>query len=86
MILMRANPFRGPLEGVAPENQDFLGPEKETSEASAIWVQKKRFSGPTPSNGPWNGCGGGGCMKCIYFVPLPPPPPRAEKKSTAICM
>jgi hypothetical protein len=26
-------------------------------------------------------------MKCIYFVPLPPhPPPRAEKKSTAICM
>jgi hypothetical protein len=23
-ILMRANPFRGPLEGVRPENQEFL--------------------------------------------------------------
>ncbi len=36
MILMGANPFRGPLEGVDPENQDFLGPEMATSEASTI--------------------------------------------------
>ncbi len=26
MILMRENPFRGPLEGVDPENLDFFGP------------------------------------------------------------
>jgi hypothetical protein len=26
MILMRANTFRGPLEGVDPENRDFFGP------------------------------------------------------------
>jgi hypothetical protein len=26
MILMRANPLLGPLEGVSPENLDFLGP------------------------------------------------------------
>jgi hypothetical protein len=26
MILMRENPYRGPLEGVGPENQDFFGP------------------------------------------------------------
>ncbi len=27
MILMRAVPFRGQLEGVGRENRDFLGPE-----------------------------------------------------------
>ncbi len=27
MILIWANPFRGPLEGVGPENRDVLGPE-----------------------------------------------------------
>jgi hypothetical protein len=26
MILMGENPFRGPLEGVGPENRDFFGP------------------------------------------------------------
>jgi hypothetical protein len=26
MILMQANRFRVPLEGVGPENQDILGP------------------------------------------------------------
>ncbi len=26
MILMGANPFRGPLEEVGPENRDFIGP------------------------------------------------------------
>jgi hypothetical protein len=33
MILMRANLFCGPLEGVDPEKQDFLGPKMATSEA-----------------------------------------------------
>jgi hypothetical protein len=28
---MRANPFRGSLEEVGPENQDFLGPEMATA-------------------------------------------------------
>jgi hypothetical protein len=27
MILIEANPFRGPLEGVSAESRDFLGPE-----------------------------------------------------------
>jgi hypothetical protein len=43
MILMGANPFRGPLKGVDPEKiffETFLGPEMATSEASAIWVEK----------------------------------------------
>jgi|LakMenEpi03Aug12_release.lakeMendotaPanAssembly.Ray.scaffolds.fasta_scaffold3545715_1 hypothetical protein len=26
MILMRENPYRGPLEGLGPENQDLFGP------------------------------------------------------------
>ncbi len=38
MILMRANPFRGPLEGVGPENRDFLGPEMATSEVTSAIV------------------------------------------------
>jgi hypothetical protein len=42
MILIGENPFRGPLEGVSPENQDFLGPEMATSKARAIWAQKSR--------------------------------------------
>ncbi len=33
-VLMLANPFRGPLEGV--------GPDMAKSKASAIWVQKSR--------------------------------------------
>jgi hypothetical protein len=36
MTLMRLNPFRGPLEGVGPENRDFF-----ISEASAISGPKK---------------------------------------------
>jgi hypothetical protein len=39
--LMWANPFRGPLEKVCLENREFLGPELATSEASAIWAQKR---------------------------------------------
>ncbi len=40
MILKGENPFRGPLELVGPENQDFWGPEMATSEASAIGPKK----------------------------------------------
>jgi hypothetical protein len=39
MILMGANPFRGQLEIVGPENRYFFGPEMATSEARAIWTQ-----------------------------------------------
>ncbi len=39
MILMRANPFPGPLEGVDPENLNFLGSLKQ-QRASPIWAQK----------------------------------------------
>ncbi len=31
MILMWENALQGPLEGVGPENQDFVGPEMATS-------------------------------------------------------
>jgi hypothetical protein len=41
MILMRANPLQGPLEGVGPENRDFLGPETATRKANVIWAQKR---------------------------------------------
>jgi hypothetical protein len=44
---MRANPLQGPLEGVGPENRDFLCLEMAMSETSDIWVQKSRdFQGP----------------------------------------
>jgi hypothetical protein len=33
MILMRENPFRGPLEGWALKIKTFLGPEMATSKA-----------------------------------------------------
>ncbi len=39
MILMQANPLQRPLEGVGPENQDFLGPERPKTKASDIWAQ-----------------------------------------------
>jgi hypothetical protein len=31
MILMRENPLKWPLDGLDPENQDFLGPEMAKS-------------------------------------------------------
>jgi hypothetical protein len=34
--------YKGHWKGVGPENRDFLGPERATSEASAIWAQKSR--------------------------------------------
>jgi len=42
MILMGANPFRGPLKGkgVGLKNQYFLGPEIAPSEASAVRPKK----------------------------------------------
>jgi hypothetical protein len=39
-MILRRVPSKVPLEGVGPENWDFLGPEMATSEASAIWAQK----------------------------------------------
>ncbi len=42
MILMRAYPLQRPLEGVSPNNRDFLGPEMATSEASAKWAPAVR--------------------------------------------
>jgi hypothetical protein len=33
-------PLRGPLKGVGPKIETFLGPETAISEASAIWTQK----------------------------------------------
>ncbi len=48
MILMGANTFWGPLEGV--------GPKMAASEASAIRAEKRRdFQGPPHFNGPSNG-------------------------------
>ncbi len=32
MVLRRATSLRGALEGVGPENRDFLGPEMPTSD------------------------------------------------------
>jgi hypothetical protein len=42
MIFMRANTYRGLLEGVGPENLDFSGPEMAMGEESAIWAHKGR--------------------------------------------
>ncbi len=42
MISCGQHPLQWPLEGVGPENRDFLGPEMATTEASAIWAQKSR--------------------------------------------
>jgi hypothetical protein len=47
MIFLQANPFREQVEGLGPENRDFLGPEMAMSEASVIWAQKSGdFKGP----------------------------------------
>ncbi len=44
MILIQANPLLGPLEGVGPEIETFLGPEIAMSD---ILAQKSRnFQGP----------------------------------------
>ncbi len=44
---MRANLFRGPLEGWALKIETFLRTEMATSNASLIWAQKSRyFQGP----------------------------------------
>jgi hypothetical protein len=47
MIVMKENPFRGPLEGVGLKSKTFLGSEIATSTASAIWALKNLdFQGP----------------------------------------
>jgi hypothetical protein len=38
MIFMEKSLFLWPLEGVGPENRDFLGLEMPYSEARAIWA------------------------------------------------
>ncbi len=54
------HPLRGSVEGVVPGNWDFLRPKMATSEASAIWAQKKSgFPGPV-CYGRTAGGGGGG--------------------------
>jgi hypothetical protein len=40
MVLCGQYPLQGPLEGLGPEIETFLGPEMATSEASANWVHK----------------------------------------------
>jgi hypothetical protein len=42
MVLRRATSLRGALEGVGPENRDFLSPEMATGDTIAIWAQKSR--------------------------------------------
>jgi hypothetical protein len=53
MILMRANQIWGPLEGVGPENQDFLGPESlyffGPRKSILFWAMKWQQAKPTPS-------------------------------------
>jgi hypothetical protein len=47
MILMKENPFRGPLEGVDLKIKTFLGSEIAMSTASAILALKNLdFQGP----------------------------------------
>ncbi len=58
MILMRVNPFWGPLEGVGPENQDIFWGWNGSEWSELLFGSQKvklRFSGLTPSNGPSNG-------------------------------
>ncbi len=53
MILMRANLLLGPLEGVGPENQTFLGPDRQRAERVRFGPEKvKIFRAHPPSNGP----------------------------------
>ncbi len=50
-------PLLGPLEGVGPENLDIFKPKWHSLRSWQFQGPKKsRFSGPTPSNGPRNGC------------------------------
>jgi hypothetical protein len=45
MILMRANPLLGPLEGVGPETSTFLGPNDTRFECCHFRAQKSLDSG-----------------------------------------
>jgi len=58
MILMQANPFRGPLELVGTENRDFPGPWNGNERSKChLSPNKLRFQGPPLQsfNGPSNG-------------------------------
>jgi hypothetical protein len=56
MILMRENPFQGPLEGVGPKSLDYFGPWNGNQRRKChLRPKKSRLSGPAPSNGPING-------------------------------
>jgi hypothetical protein len=52
MVLRGATSLRGALEGLGPENRDFLGPEWHEQSECHLGPKKSRFSGPTPSNAP----------------------------------
>jgi hypothetical protein len=53
MILCGQHPFKGPLEGVGPENRDFFGPwngnERSEYHLGTIWVDS------TARELPWKG-------------------------------
>ncbi len=68
MILRRANPLLGPLEGVqwALDNSTFLGPNDTRFTRCHFRVQKSLdFQAPPPSNGPCNGY----CPPQNHYVP-----------------
>jgi hypothetical protein len=53
MILMQANTFLGPLEGMGPGNLDSLGSNWLSERSKPFQGPKKsKFPGPTPFNGP----------------------------------
>ncbi len=51
MILMRATPLHGPLEGEgAPENRDFYGPWNGNERNESVWAQKAELSACAKNN------------------------------------
>ncbi len=55
LILIRENPLLGPLEGVGPDNLDFLAQMVLASFVANSWPKKSRLSGPIPSSDPRDG-------------------------------
>jgi hypothetical protein len=53
---MGTNPLLGQLEGVGPKNLDCIGPKWHSIPCCHFRAPKRfKFSGSTPSNGPYNG-------------------------------